>query len=65
MEEALKLIAQYGFPTVAALYFMFVMNKTIQDNTDAIDGIKSVLILICSKVGMEKEVDDMMKKKAA
>jgi len=46
METAISVISQVGFPIFVALYVLFRMEKTINENTKA---IRSVLDLVNKK----------------
>jgi hypothetical protein len=44
-EEFLTLIAQYGFPIVMCLWFMFRTEAIIKANTTAIDKLADIILL--------------------
>jgi hypothetical protein len=53
MEQYLPLIAQYGFPIVMCLWFMFRTEKIISANTEAINKITDI-VLLCPQNNINK-----------
>jgi len=43
MEEVIPIISQIGFPIFVALYVLFRMERTINENTKAIQSLMSIV----------------------
>ena len=43
MEAVIPIISQIGFPIFVALYVLFRMEKTINENTKAIQSLMSIV----------------------
>jgi len=42
--DIISFISQFGFPIAMCLYFIFIMEKTIKKNTEAIQELKIAII---------------------
>lgn len=49
VEEYVTLIAQYGFPIVMCLWFMFRTEKIISKNTEVIETLNDLVTRLCAK----------------
>ncbi len=48
--EIASLVSSVGFPIVVAWYLLTRMDKTMKNNTDAINGLHVTLARICEKL---------------
>lgn len=49
MEEYISIIAQFGFPIVMCLWFMFRTEKIITRNTEVIEKLNDLVTNLCKK----------------
>ena len=51
--DLIQAVGSLGFPIVAFLLVYFRSDKTIQNNTDAINNNNIILVRICEKLGVQ------------
>lgn len=49
MTDLISLIAQYGFPVFVSVWFMYRLEKKLEENTKAFNELTTVIKEVCLK----------------